>query len=100
LAHNDDVKNKAEKLCVFECRIPGTQIKKTVRVLSIGQNARGLGIRILPPDYARLNDIQSRMIDVWDSEAEKYDLPLKSIHNAENKKLRIEQILFSPARKS
>lgn len=56
-----------------------------------------LGSRILPPDYARLNDIQSRMIDVWDSEAEKYGLPLplRSIHNAENKKLRIERILFS-----
>jgi len=52
--------------------------------------------------YWEDNGQQDLMIDVWDSEAEKYGmpLPLKPIHNAENKKLRIERILFSPARKS
>ncbi|VDA99872.1 hypothetical protein S1OALGB6SA_945 [Olavius algarvensis spirochete endosymbiont] len=46
--------------------------------------------------YWEDNGQQDLMIDVWDSEAEKYGmpLPLKPIHNAENKKLRIERILF------
>jgi len=46
--------------------------------------------------YWEDNGQQDLMIDVWEAEAEKYGmpLPLKPIHNSENKKLRIERTLF------
>jgi len=46
--------------------------------------------------YWEDNGQQDLMLDVWESEAEKYGhpLPLKAIHNSENKQLRIEQALF------
>lgn len=46
--------------------------------------------------YWEDNGQQDLMIDVWDSEAERYGypLPLKAVHNSKNKNLRIEQTLF------
>jgi len=42
------------------------------------------------------NGQQDLMLDVWEAEAQRYGypLPLKAVHNATNKQLRIEQTLF------
>lgn len=46
----------------FEFEVPENRIKKTVQALSIGQNARGLAAASCRPDYAWLDDIQSRKL--------------------------------------